>query len=169
MAKTLLLLRHAKAAWPDDVTDHDRPLTGRGRRDAAAVGAWLTTADLAPDTAYVSSAARTRETFNLLAAELAAAPTPEIRDDAYAAGAGDLLDLVRSTPETSARVLVVAHNPGIATLAGLLDDEATDVPDRSRMRLDYRTSGCSVFDIPDRWADLNPGRARLLGFTTPGV
>ncbi|MGQ3295308.1 MAG: SixA phosphatase family protein, partial [Shinella sp.] len=36
--KRLLLLRHAKSAWPEGVEDHDRPLSDRGRRDAPCMG-----------------------------------------------------------------------------------------------------------------------------------
>ena len=36
----LVLLRHAKSAWPD-LPDHDRPLARRGRGDAPAIGRWL--------------------------------------------------------------------------------------------------------------------------------
>src|SRR5262245_26701965 len=37
----LVVLRHAKAAGDPGVNDVQRPLTGRGRRDAAAAGRWL--------------------------------------------------------------------------------------------------------------------------------
>ena len=47
--RRLILLRHAKSAWPDDVPDHDRPLAPRGRRDAPAAGGWLRKADYVPD------------------------------------------------------------------------------------------------------------------------
>jgi len=35
--RMLLLLRHAKSAWPD-VPDHERPLAPRGRRNAPVMG-----------------------------------------------------------------------------------------------------------------------------------
>ena len=54
--KQLLLLRHAKSAWPDGVEDHDRPLADRGRRDAPRMGASMAKAGLQPDFALVSSA-----------------------------------------------------------------------------------------------------------------
>ena len=45
----LILMRHAKAAWPEDCQDHDRPLAERGREDAPRLGAWLAAQDLVPD------------------------------------------------------------------------------------------------------------------------
>lgn len=67
--KQLLLLRHAKSAWPDGVADHDRPLADRGRRDAPRMGAYIAKAGLQPDFALVSSALRTQETWGLVAPE----------------------------------------------------------------------------------------------------
>ena len=70
--KRLLLLRHAKSAWPDGVEDHDRPLSDRGRRDAPRMGAYIAAAGLRPDFALVSSARRTQETWALVAPATAA-------------------------------------------------------------------------------------------------
>ena len=38
---TLLLLRHAKSAYPEGMVDHDRPLAPRGVRQAALAGDWI--------------------------------------------------------------------------------------------------------------------------------
>jgi phosphohistidine phosphatase len=73
-ARRLVLLRHAKSAWPD-VADHERPLARRGRRDAPVAGRWLRTAGRVPDRVVCSTARRARETWQLAAAELDASPT----------------------------------------------------------------------------------------------
>ncbi|WP_399494409.1 hypothetical protein [Streptomyces sp. P9(2023)] len=36
--RRLVVLRHAKSAWPEGVPDYDRPLGPRGLRDAPAAG-----------------------------------------------------------------------------------------------------------------------------------
>ena len=59
-----MLLRHAKSAWPD-VPDHDRPLAGRGRRNAPVMGRWLRTNGYVPDQVLCSTARRARETWQL--------------------------------------------------------------------------------------------------------
>src|SRR6266851_4698449 len=59
-ARRLVLLRHAKSAWPD-VADHERPLARRGRRDAPVAGRWLRAAGRAPDRVICSTARRARE------------------------------------------------------------------------------------------------------------
>ncbi|AYY15409.1 histidine phosphatase family protein [Actinobacteria bacterium YIM 96077] len=162
------MLRHAKSAWPDeDVSDRERPLTTRGGRDAAAVGRWLRDQALAPQLALVSGARRTRETYDGMAGELDPAPELQVADAAYAAGTGDLLDLVRDIPDDVSSAILIGHNPGIATLASLIDDEATDVPERQQMRLNFRTAACAVFEVDGHWSGIDPGTARLVAFAVP--
>ncbi len=155
-----MLLRHAKSAWPDGVADHDRPLAGRGRRDAPAVGRWLAAHGVSPDLAVVSSARRTIETFTLVAAELSVLPREIVTDDAYAVGAGDLLDLVRGLPDDARSVLLVGHNPGIGLLASLLDRTR-------RSEEDFPTSAVAVVEFDGTWADVNPGSGRLVAYGVP--
>ena len=62
--KNLYLLRHAKSSWDDpSLSDAERPLNGRGRRDAPRMGAALA-ARLPPMTFYVSPAERAQQTFS---------------------------------------------------------------------------------------------------------
>ena len=62
--RELILLRHAKSSWGQaELADHDRPLNGRGRRQAPLVGAWLAAEDCEPDLVLCSSARRARETL----------------------------------------------------------------------------------------------------------
>src|SRR6202012_1986629 len=81
--RRLLLLRHAKSAWPD-VPDDERPLNDRGRRHAPAVGRWLRSSGYGPDVVLVSTANRTREPGNLLALVLAADPLVHYEQRIYA-------------------------------------------------------------------------------------
>ena len=160
MAKTLVVVRHAKSAWPDGVTDHDRPLSNRGRRDAPAVGRWLREQGIVAELAVVSSARRARETFELAAAELDPAPRPLITDVVYGASTGDLLDTVRELPAGVKVALLVGHNPSIGMLAAILDD-------RSRGALEFKTSAVAVYDVGPTWPEVNPGSARLLTSAIP--
>ena len=66
--KTLLLLRHAKSSWDNsELADHDRPLNGRGRRDAPRMGQLLAQHDLTPDLIVTSAARRAATTAELVA------------------------------------------------------------------------------------------------------
>ena len=114
--------------------DFDRPLNDRGRRGAQAMGAWIADQGLAPDQVISSSAARTRETCALLGL----AQAPAFEDRLYHSGPDQMLAHIRRAQ--CDRLLVVAHNPGIATLAGQL---CRAPPDHGRF-LDYPTAALTV-------------------------
>ena len=172
-----MLLRHAKSAWPD-LPDHERPLAGRGRRDAPVMGRWLRTAGHVPDQVLCSTARRTRETWQLAQPGLGAAPPVSFDDRVYEASAAQLLDLARYAPPAATTLLIVGHAPGIPELALMLARAATPadgdagssaVPQAAldRMRAKFPTAAVAVLELTGPWARLGPGTARLTGFVTP--
>jgi phosphohistidine phosphatase len=159
--RRLVVLRHAKSAWPDGVPDHERPLAARGRRDAPAAGRALADADCLPDLALCSTAVRARQTWELAAAEWGT--PPPVRHDArlYAADVPELLDAVREAPAEAETLLLVGHNPGleelVLTLAGDGLDTALD-----DVRTKFPTSAIAILAWHGpRWASLGPGAALL--------
>ncbi|MCX4785132.1 MULTISPECIES: SixA phosphatase family protein [unclassified Streptomyces] len=162
----LIVLRHAKSAWPEGVPDHERPLAGRGRRDAPAAGRWLYEAQCVPDLVICSTARRTRQTWDLVAAELGAAPEVVFEPRVYEASASALVSVVRDVPERRRTVLLIGHQPGVQdmvlSLAGDGDDEAL-----TRARVKYPTAAVAVLMLPGTWARLAPGTATLTDFAVP--
>ena len=62
--KNLLIMRHAKSSWEfTDLSDHDRPLNTRGKRDAPRLGKVLLKERLVPQL-IISSSAETANTAN---------------------------------------------------------------------------------------------------------
>lgn len=165
--KQLLLLRHAKSAWPDGVEDHDRPLGERGRRDAPRMGAHIAATGLQPDFALVSSARRTEETWGLVAPELKKSCPVRTAASIYEAEPPAILAAIHEAPEESKRLLVIGHNPGFEDLAALLAPTG-DAEALRRLKTKYPTGGLAVigFDV-GRWADVAAGRGRLEAFVTP--
>lgn len=67
----LYVMRHAKAKQPSgDMTDHQRPLRKWGKRQAGAMARVLQGWHALEGEIYVSTAARTRETFDAVVAQL---------------------------------------------------------------------------------------------------
>src|SRR5690625_4783141 len=163
MQRRLIVMRHAKSAWPEDVPDFERPLSGRGDRDAAAAGQWMQHQGLRPEVALVSSARRTRATADAVAAAVDASHSSmdiRVSDGLYGAGAGDLLDAVRDVEDAHSTVLLIAHNPGIGMLVALLDDGGAEVEVGGPGGVGYPTSATTVFDVSTPWGQLDPGAAR---------
>ena len=166
MRHTLILLRHAKSDWPDGVPDHERPLTGRGRRDAPRTGTWLVENGRVPDRAAVSTALRTQETYELAAEAFPASPEVELTDDLYAASAGEMLEVIRRTPEGVGTLIVVSHNPGTQNLALALADETH--PDLvAKVHAGYPTNTLTVLEFDGEWATLDPAAASIVAVESP--
>jgi phosphohistidine phosphatase len=152
--RTLVILRHAKAANPQESADIDRPLTSRGHADAAAAGVWLSHQPYAPDLVLCSPARRARETWHGVAIALSRAPQVQYDDKIYNASAGDLLQVVSEADPDAGAVLLIGHNPGLSELSSLLDPDNAD-PDG------LRTAGLAVHTAPVDWNELGPGTAAL--------
>lgn len=162
----LLLLRHAKAAWPSGTLDLDRPLAGRGQEAAALMGRYLKDEGLEPDLAIVSAARRTQETWERVQPFLGEI---EMRQDGriYEAPVGRLLEVVRDVEPEIRTLLMIGHNPGFEDLAKRL----TGHGDRyafARLNRKYPTAGLAVIDLPvESWAEVEPRGGRLDRFVTP--
>lgn len=164
--RRLILLRHAKSAWPD-VADHDRPLAGRGRRAAPAAGRWLRESGHVPDLVLCSTALRARETWQLAEEELGAHPRTTFEPRVYGASAAELLGLARETPSGVGRLMIVGHEPTMSELTlELADDDRGAALDRLRAK--FPTAAIAVLVITGAWPELGPGKARLAEFVVPG-
>ena len=164
--RRLILFRHAKSDWPEGLSDRERPLAARGREAAPRMGAYLAAEGLLPDRVLVSTALRTRETWDLLAPSFGAVDTV-LEPGIYEAPAGRLLDLARQTPAGVRTLMIVGHNPGMEDLARLL----VGYGDRyafARLTQKYPTAGVAVIDADiEDWSDLEPRQGRLDRFVTP--
>ncbi|MEU9498972.1 histidine phosphatase family protein [Streptomyces sp. NPDC048196] len=180
----LVVLRHAKSAWPPEVPDHERPLAKRGRRDAPAAGRRLLADGCVPDLVLCSTARRTRETWDLVAPELGGRPEVVFEPRVYGASAAELLDVLREVPEQWRTVLLIGHQPGVQdvvlSLAEAEEEEAGGAVEGAvegegdvggealaRVRAKFPTAGVAVLALSGAWADLAPGTAALTSFAVP--
>jgi len=149
--RTLILLRHAKSDWSGMESDLHRPLAARGRRQAPEAGRWLDANIDHIDLAVVSPAARARQTWDLVAAQLRTQPPTTIDDRVYGASERELLSVVRELPQELDTVVLVGHNPGLEDLASALTGDTTEMP----------TSSLAVVTWPGTWPDAGHDRATL--------
>lgn len=159
----LILLRHAKSAWPEGVADIDRPLAGRGERAAAAMGAYMAREGLLPARAFVSPARRTIETWEIATRDWPAHVPPAYERSIYEAPAANLLRLVKAQGDASP-LMLVGHNPGMEDVAALLLRREQ----RAKMLPKFPTGALAVIDVPvARWEEVAPAAGMLERFVTP--
>lgn len=161
--RQLILMRHAKAKrGSKEMADHDRPLSKRGRRQAAAMADALQRWRALEGEIHVSGAARTRQSLDEIAERLPELPLIERAyfDEAlYTFDAEALLAWLQGLPDATERVLVIGHNPALLELAHWLCPAAPDeLPTGSMLHL-------SLPDAP--WQSLEKNCAESVVSLTP--
>jgi phosphohistidine phosphatase len=161
----LLLLRHARASWPQPgATDFDRPLTDGGRENAAGLAARMMKEGLVPDAVSCSPATRAVETWHNIAANCSTVPIA-YPQPLYTGDVNAYLAVIRSA-EDSENLLVIGHNPMLEDLA-LAFSVNHDPVSRKHLLTGFPTCGLAVFEIDGPLAAIDSGKARLSRFLTP--
>lgn len=165
--RRLILLRHAKTE-KDSASgkDEDRCLDQRGNTDATEIGAWLAANGYLPDIALVSTATRTRQTWDLISPYI---PHCRIkyRDDLYLAETSQLLKIVRTTKGDPANLLVLGHNPGLHELAWNLTGKSS-AADRRALGENLPTAAAAIIDFAvEAWQEIADQKGTLKVFVSP--
>jgi phosphohistidine phosphatase len=161
--KTLVVMRHAKAeqSGPSDL---ERQLSDRGIMDATEAGQWLASRGVEPDQALVSAAVRTQQTWEAVNDGGGWDLEGTLEDVLYEAGSESALDLIRSVDDGIETLVVVGHNPTMASLAALLDDGDGDEEAGNEITIGFPTSAMVVFSYDGDWSDLDEASARLVAY-----
>ena len=170
--KRLVFLRHAKAApAAPGLDDRDRVLAERGRADAIRMGQYLREEDCVPALVLCSSAARTRQTLELVIPQLGARPKVQIVDALYLARWVSIFNLVRQVESTAEIMMVVGHNPGLEECVKKLARPPGDAQGRrlhEALQAQYPTGAIAVLDFEAAaWNGIERGEGELEHFVYP--
>ena len=158
--RTLLLLRHAKSSWKHpELSDHDRPLNTRGKRDAPRMATLLAELRLRPDLIVSSTAKRARRTAEAVAQRCAYEGLVHLDRRLYLADPGAIVDVLHDVGGRCPCILMVGHNPGLEALVVRLTGYVEPLP----------TAGLAHVDLPIRgWKGLRlTTRGRLVNLWRP--
>lgn len=158
----LVLMRHAKAVRAPGMTDHDRPLAGRGRTDAVLVADWLQAHGFAPDLVIASDSARTRETMNIVLPRFSPLPAARLEPGLYLAEAEEILAVAQTAPAPET-LMLIGHNPGIAELAVALTGVG-EPEDVRRIAASFPTSAAAILEFDGPLREARELQGRLLRF-----
>ena len=153
-------MRHAKSSWSDTgLSDHDRPLNKRGRRDAPTMARLLAAEDLVPNLILSSTANRARSTAELFVENCDGIECDvETTDEFYHAPARTYLESVVKFPDSVATAMIVGHNPGMEQLVEVLSG--------SYQRMPTAATAWFEFDIPS-WRELSSDNGLLKAIWRP--
>ena len=161
MAKTLLLIRHAKSDWGNlMLSDFERPLNHRGEINAPEMAKRLVKRELFPQQLISSPALRAITTAKYFAKELHINAEVIIQEkDIYNALTNTLLEVVNNLDESSNFTALFGHNPGITELINYLSNqEISHLP----------TCGMALLKFPfDQWKMVSSGTGELVFFDFP--
>lgn len=111
--RRLIVMRHAKSSWKSDAkTDHDRPLSKRGRRDAPLVAARIVELGWGPQQILSSDSTRTQQTVAGMAPELGEHTLVDFTRRLYHAGIEAVRDELVNLADEVETAMVLGHNPG---------------------------------------------------------
>ncbi|MGW7052095.1 SixA phosphatase family protein [Streptomyces sp. NPDC054887] len=164
--RRIVLLRHAKADWPQ-VSDHDRPLADRGRMDAPVAGHRLADTGITFDLALCSTAARTRETWKLAVQELPRRPKTVYEERLYEATLGDIIALLNETPDEVNDLLVIGHNPSMHAAADALAGSGEGDAMARMAKSGFPTASFAVIGFTGSWKSVEHGVGKLLDYWAP--
>lgn len=160
--KQLLLIRHGKSDWDSPtLSDHDRPLNARGRRDAPRVAEALRSRGVAPDQIATSTAVRAATTAAALAEGLGFSPEAILAlPELYLASPRAILRAVQNLDESAGTALVFGHNPGMHETVNLL----TAGPPVDH----FPTLAVARIELPnEHWGSVEWGDGRLVELLLP--
>lgn len=167
--RTLLVLRHAQT---EDVRpgskDSERRLTPDGERRALEVGDYLRAEGITVDTVLCSSAARARQTLELLKlGDQLNLDRVEIADRFYNAGGDTLINAVRELPDDCHVALLIGHAPGAPGLVHEMTDPATSTPEAvSAIESRFPAAALAQLEFEGDWSEIDGGS--LVSVRMPG-
>ena len=145
--KTLLIMRHAKSSWNyPELSDYDRPLNKRGKRDAPRMGKHLSQAGLMPDRILTSSAKRARKTASKVAKSCGYTGKVKKLGALYDTVPGVYFETLQTLQDKYQTVMVIGHNPTMEQLVNHLTGQIERMP----------TATLAHIELPiQHWSTLN--------------
>ncbi|MEQ9309443.1 MAG: histidine phosphatase family protein [Balneolaceae bacterium] len=164
--KFILLLRHAKSSWSDPgLDDFDRPLAGRGLKDAPRMGKYLRNIGYKPGYVVSSPAQRAKQT-SLLSVEAMKQDEDIIKWDEslYFASSSKYVEAIQQSPANIDTMMIVGHNPLMESTATILSGGKESTAFR------IPTAGLVCLEsYAVRWEDIKPGTCQVKWMMIPKV
>ena len=156
--KTIFIVRHSKSSWKNiNLSDYDRPLNKRGKKDAEIMSIELLKKNISIDFLLSSSSKRTIITSKYFIDKIKINKY-EFFDSLYHASSDKIYSSIIELKNEFNKVMIVGHNPGLTNVINLLTNLSL---------YNLPTSGIVIieFDIP-YWNEIKPrlGKVKWMKF-----
>lgn len=148
--KKLILVRHGKSSWEEDLPDHERPLKKRAYKDAGLVLNAFSGFVPGELTLWSSYAVRALATARLFQENLEVSEDQfTIKKELYTFERNDLLKVIKSCDNAVENLMIFGHNPAITGVVNTLGDQHfSNVPTTGLCLIEFET---------DDWKSINKG------------
>jgi|TARA_Y100000768_G_scaffold386696_1_gene375730 phosphohistidine phosphatase len=148
--KNLIVIRHAKSDWNNNLTDLDRPISDRGKNDVKVMSKVIDEINLKPEIIYSSPAKRTIETYeNFLIHSSIIKNIKFFKSDLlYDFSGFNVLKFINNIEDSLSKVLIFSHNNSCSFLTSEFANKYIHVP----------TCGIIIFDFDvSSWKEITTG------------
>lgn len=159
--KQLILVRHAKSSWDNArLSDMERPLNKRGKRDAPMMGRLLAEKGENPELVISSPAKRALSTAKRIADELGYdRSSVKINNSLYMADNDDFCSVIGDVNDKVSCLMMFSHNYGITDFANRITGEnISNIPTCGIIKAEL--------DI-DSWTEIINTKGKLIYFEYP--
>ncbi|GGE29251.1 SixA phosphatase family protein [Psychroflexus planctonicus] len=156
--KRLILLRHGKSSWENNVLDEDRPLQKIAYDDAELVAETFGREANYNFTIWSSKANRAKTTAQLIVEKLEDQVDDfRIKDEFYTFNAAELLKLIFKLPDLIDNMMLVGHNPAFTQLVNYFCETAElgNLPTTGLVEMEFKS---------DNWSSIREAKINLLLF-----
>lgn len=159
--KNIILIRHAKSSWTNmTLSDHDRPLNGRGEKNAPEMGKRLKKNNINPDQIISSSAKRAWSTAKKIAKEIGYPKDSLVKTkELFHANTLGIINFIRNLEDTNTTVMIFGHNPGFTACVNALSNSGiANIP----------TCGVASIELDiEKWSQTAEGTGKLRFYDFP--
>ncbi|MFO7719431.1 MAG: histidine phosphatase family protein [Gillisia sp.] len=152
--KRLILVRHGKSSWEQNLKDEKRPLKKRGYRDGELVSTAFEEFLEHPLVIWSSPAVRAQETAKIFKEKLNIREENfVIKHSLYTFSSRELFSQIQDCDPEIENLMVFGHNPAMTVLVNDLGDKSfVSIPTTGLTVIDFKTNS---------WKDLKDGKTIL--------
>jgi phosphohistidine phosphatase len=159
--KSLFLIRHAKSSWDNPIqNDFDRPLNGRGLKDAPMMAQRLLERKIKIDAFFSSPAVRAKQTCSIFMQTFKVDEAAmHLQSQLYLPAPDVFMHSITNIPASVSSAAVFSHNNGITEFANTLTGTSID-----------NMPTCSVFALKtdiENWKDFAKAKKEFWFFDYP--
>ncbi len=159
--KTIYLIRHAKSSWSEiGVSDYERPLNRRGKKDLSFMANRLKEFGIKPDLILSSPAKRAKKTTKKIASTIGYDEENIVyKESLYDSSYTNYRYLLDELNDNINSIFIIAHNPTLTDVGEKLSGAIlTNIPTCSIVAIEFEV---------DSFKDITEGIGKIIFFDYP--